>query len=253
MKSLVEPSYDQLLFTYIIIGSFTIGWWIPNALLGIIYKYNLLNNLKIQPNEKFPPSDIIWETIIHNIIQSLIIQPILAYGFMYKVFEGVISVDYPGLGAALFQFLVCFVFADGLFYWLHRLFHHPLLYKRFHKQHHRYRSTIGIAANFASPMEETIVGFGSTMAGPLLLTYFNYLHWSSLFIYLVLRYEESVEEHSGIDLWFSAWKLLRDNAHHDYHHSHNKGAYGTFPFWDRICGTDDSYLKYIAAKKDKVQ
>ena len=39
--------------------------------------------------------------------------------------------------------LLCY---DALFYWGHRLLHHPYLYKRFHKQHHEFVWTVSYAA-----------------------------------------------------------------------------------------------------------
>jgi sterol desaturase/sphingolipid hydroxylase (fatty acid hydroxylase superfamily) len=44
-----------------------------------------------------------------------------------------------------------FLVNDFLFYWAHRALHHPKLYGRIHKQHHLFKQTIGIAAEFAHP------------------------------------------------------------------------------------------------------
>ncbi len=55
------------------------------------------------------------------------------------------------------------------------------------------------------------------------------------------RHEELEQiNHSGYDL-LTPWRLLRSTRPHEYHHSHNKGAYGIFPFWDRLMGTDEAY------------
>ena len=42
-----------------------------------------------------------------------------------------------------------------LFYFAHRLFHSKALY-RFHKQHHMYRGTVGVAAEHAHPLEQIL-------------------------------------------------------------------------------------------------
>jgi len=85
------------------------------------------------------------------------------------------------------------------------------------------------------------------------------VHPMVLAVYFALRMEESVEEHSGYDVYYSPWRLIRNNDHHDFHHSHNVGSYGTFPFWDWFCGTDKAYREWKqkqtalagAQKKDK--
>ena len=63
-----------------------------------------------------------------------------------------------------------------------------------------------------------------------------------------------MEAHSGYDLWFMPFRYFpfRPSAHvQDYHHSHIKGFshhYGTvFTIWDKLCGTDLSYVAYNEA------
>ena len=39
---------------------------------------------------------------------------------------------------------------------------------------------------------------------------------------------------------------------HDFHHSHNIGAFGTMTcFWDWVCGTDKAYRLFAAKEKEK--
>lgn len=46
--------------------------------------------------------------------------------------------------------------------------------------------------------------------------------------------------------------IFKHTHRHDFHHSHNVGAYGTMTcFWDWICGTDKAYREYYARKKEK--
>ena len=42
---------------------------------------------------------------------------------------------------------------ETIFYWSHRLFHTPWLYKKFHKQHHEYQVTVTIAAIYNHPFD----------------------------------------------------------------------------------------------------
>jgi sterol desaturase/sphingolipid hydroxylase (fatty acid hydroxylase superfamily) len=43
-----------------------------------------------------------------------------------------------------FNFLLC----DLGDYFNHRLFHIPILYKNFHKQHHEFTTTVGVTASY---------------------------------------------------------------------------------------------------------
>lgn len=57
----------------------------------------------------------------------------------------------PALPKLFLQFIGLNLLQSALFYWLHRLFHHRLLY-RFHKKHHEFRTTYAFAADYMSPV-----------------------------------------------------------------------------------------------------
>jgi hypothetical protein len=48
------------------------------------------------------------------------------------------------------------VFNDVFFYLSHRIVHHKSIYGYVHKQHHTYTGTIGVAAEYASPIEQIL-------------------------------------------------------------------------------------------------
>lgn len=57
----------------------------------------------------------------------------------------------PSLPTLFFETALFFLVNDFVFYWSHRLLHHPRLYK-IHKKHHQYYVTTGLAAEFAHPV-----------------------------------------------------------------------------------------------------
>ena len=61
----------------------------------------------------------------------------------------------PSLFSIIFQIILFMTVADTIFYWTHRLLHHRALYKHIHKQHHQFKNTIGIAAEYAHPVKLT--------------------------------------------------------------------------------------------------
>jgi len=58
----------------------------------------------------------------------------------------------------------------------------------------------------------------------------------------------TAEVHSGYEIPFSPVRLFPlsgSTFFHDFHHSHNTGAYGSyFTYWDRIMKTDREFLKH---------
>lgn len=133
---------------------------------------------------------------------------------------------------------------DFSFYWLHRALHTPFFYKHIHKLHHQYKHPNSWAVEYAHPLEYAFVNALGLFLGPLLLR----PHIRTFWLWNVVRLLEGIDGHCGYDFWFSPFRYFpfRPGANvHDYHHSHNVGNYGSFfVFWDRICGTDMSFLDY---------
>ena len=173
------------------------------------------------------------------------------------------------------QIFVCIMVDDTLFYWSHRLLHHPKIYGMIHKKHHTFKHTIGIAVEYvairpphlstqrstwalfylafryAHPVEDLVSNTLSTVAGPLLLG----SHVTVFWMYSALKLWQSIDAHSGYNLPFpiSPFSFITwmDCAPaHDYHHSNNLGNFGGFfIFWDWLMGTDEKYLKHLQTKK----
>jgi len=143
--------------------------------------------------------------------------------------------------------LVFFMLAeDCSFYWMHRLVHTGFLYRKIHKQHHEFKTTVGIAATYAHFLEFIFVdaipsGLGAALIG-------NRTHVFTYYMWVFVRIVETTDGHSGFDFPWSPFRLVflgGSSSHHDYHHSHIVGNYSSFfTIWDRICGTDLAYKKY---------
>merc|ERR1712224_449646 len=100
-----------------------------------------------------------------------------------------VAAPLPTRHSIAMSMVIAHLFNDWGFYFAHRAFHHPWLYARFHKQHHTFQGTTGIAAEFASPVESILANQGPTMGGMLLFG----RHPVLVIVWLLLRLQQTYE------------------------------------------------------------
>mmetsp|Transcript_15864 Transcript_15864/g.52004 ORF Transcript_15864/g.52004 Transcript_15864/m.52004 type:complete len:135 (+) Transcript_15864:642-1046(+) len=100
-----------------------------------------------------------------------------------------------------------------------------------------------MAAEYAHPVETAFLGIG-TMLGPLLFC----RHLLTLWVWLVFRLYETVEDHSGYDVPWNLTNLIPfwgGAVHHDYHHKTFNGPYSSvLTVWDYVFGTDGDFQEH---------
>lgn len=204
---------------------------------------------RIQGKE-LPSADLVKECLTHILINHFIVQPVALY-FAYPVFErcGVdMTAPVPPISTMIRDMIVFVGVNDTLFYWGHRLLHHKSIYKYIHKQHHRFKVNIGIASEFAHPVEDLLANIIPTLGGSLVMG----SHPVTIWVWLALRIWETIDAHSGYLFGWSPFHYFDFQGgadRHDFHHSHNIGCFGSFTiFWDWITGTDKAYLDYKKGK-----
>lgn len=165
--------------------------------------------------------------------------------------------DYP-LWYALVSLPLLLVLHDAYFYWVHRLMHHPRLFRRFHLVHHRSRTPTPWAAYSFAPGEALLM----TIFVPLVTTFLP-VHVVVMFTFLAIMILRNAMGHSGVEFHPSWWvdsplDCLTTVVHHDLHHQRAKGNYGLyFTWWDRWMGTEfadyKARFREIAAEGGAVQ
>jgi len=140
---------------------------------------------------------------------------------------------------------------DFTFYWSHRFFHTPFLYKNFHKIHHEFTNTISIGALYAHPLEYILGNTLPTVYGSLILG--SHIHYSTFMLWITIRVFETIDGHCGYEFSWSPYRLLPfsgSSEYHNYHHSHNVGVFASFfTIWDTVFGTNKDYFKHKASKE----
>ncbi|HUR67069.1 MAG TPA: sterol desaturase family protein [Chitinophagaceae bacterium] len=128
---------------------------------------------------------------------------------------------------------------DTYFYWMHRLMHHPNLFRVFHLVHHRSVNPSPFAAYSFHPLEAIIE------AGIFIVFVFSIpVHLYHLLFFFLFMIIYNVYGHLGWELypkgfskhWLGKW--INTSVNHNLHHQYFKGNYGLyFLFWDRLMGT----------------
>ena len=136
-------------------------------------------------------------------------------------------------------FPLMFIVHDTYFYWMHRLMHHPKLFKRFHVVHHKSTNPSPWAA-FSFQPSEAFMEAGIFAVLIVLMP----LHLIHLFVFFLFMMVYNVYGHLGWELYpagfskHSVGKWINTSVNHNQHHQYFKGNYGLyFLFWDRVMGT----------------
>lgn len=151
------------------------------------------------------------------------------------------SLGQYGLGYIGFSFVAILILQDSYFYFIHRSFHHPLLFKLWHHGHHRSGEPTPWTS-FAFDLPEAILQ-GLFFVG---IVFVIPLHFITLIALLITMTIWAVVTHLGFDPfprsffrhWFGKW--LIGPTHHSIHHRRYRVHYGLyFTFWDQLLGTHD--------------
>lgn len=201
-----------------------------------------LRQYKLQPSKPFTAEQE-WNCFKRLMFSHFVIElPLMGVG--HYVFTHVLGMrmdlPLPSWQSTALMVLGSLVLEDFYFYWIHRLLHHPALYKHIHKMHHDHSAPFGMAAEYAHPIETIFLGIG-TFLGPL----FFGTHVFQLHVWLLVRLFQTIEAHVGYDLPWSPRQFLPfygGAEYHDFHHETFTGNYASsFIIWDYVFGTDVKY------------
>lgn len=154
------------------------------------------------------------------------------------------------------SFIAVLVLQDTYFYFIHRLFHHPLLFKHLHQGHHRSGDPTPWTSFAFDPLEalaQALFLVGVVFVIPL--------HFITLLGIIMTMTIWSVINHLGLDHFppsaLRAWlgQFCIGSTHHLIHHRRYTYHYGLyFTFWDKVLGTHDpAYGRLVDANLASLQ
>lgn len=148
------------------------------------------------------------------------------------------------LGAS---FAAILILQDTYFYFMHRLFHTPILFKWIHQGHHRSKVPTPWTS-FAFDLPEALIQ-GLFFVG---IVFLLPLHFITLIAALMTMTGWAVLTHLGFELLPPSipcpW--LIGSSHHLIHHKQYRMHYGLyFTFWDKLLGTQSPDFEKVKSSK----
>lgn len=237
MESVIEivaAIFSISLFRYVLIAG------IPFLIFYVIFSHRL-ENFRIQ-KRLAKKKDFIRE-VLHS-LQTTFIFAIIAFIVMYTPFREY-TLMYTELSSYPVWYLpvslvVSLIIHDTYFYWMHRLMHHPKIYKHTHLLHHK--------SIIPSPWASYSFGIIEAVAEGLILVLSALIlpmHNITVVLFTIVGFVINVYGHLGYEIAPRAlrrsmlFEIINTSTHHNMHHSRFIGNYGLyFRFWDKVMGTE---------------
>ncbi|XP_044133823.1 fatty acid hydroxylase domain-containing protein 2 [Bufo gargarizans] len=213
----------------------SLSFWMYNAILMMIDltgKPNFLTQYKIQIGKNDPVDP---EKLKHAVKVVLFNQFFLSFPMVFLMYPFLkwkgnpCGTELPTFHWVLLELSVFAMVEEILFFYSHRLLHHPSLYKQIHKKHHEWTAPIGVVSLYAHPVEHILSNMLPSIAGPMLMG----SHVTTIMLWFSLALFVTTISHCGYHLPF-----LPSPEFHDFHHLKFTQCYGVLGILDRLHGTD---------------
>ncbi|KAK0131154.1 Fatty acid hydroxylase domain-containing protein 2 [Merluccius polli] len=213
-------------------------FWFTNGLLLLVDltgRPSFITRYRIQVDKNIPVDQgKLWHAIKQVVFNQVFLSGPMVIGIYYLMtLRGdPCGPQLPTFHRGLMELAFCSIVEEVMFYYSHRLFHHPALYKHIHKQHHEWTAPIGVVSIYAHPLEHVFSNMLPAVSGPVILG--SHLATTSLWYCLALF--STTISHCGYHLPF-----LPSPEFHDFHHLKFNQCFGVLGVLDRLHGTDGKF------------
>lgn len=240
----MENFYAELGYRFLWIISLIGIRYFGIAGIAFLFFYVLRKRLiklpKIQPynpNSKDYFRDIgysLFTILVFALVgSSLFIPEVRSFTQIYP------EIEQFGYGYFFFSIFLIILTHDTYFYWMHRLIHHPKIFKRVHLVHHKSTNPSPWTALAFHPTEAVLEA-----AIIYIVAILFPVHRFAIFAFLMFMFVYNVYGHLGFELYPKKFhktvvgKWINTSVSHNQHHHFFHGNYGLyFLWWDRWMGT----------------
>jgi len=155
------------------------------------------------------------------------------------------TADGPGWWYNILQFPLFLVFTDLFIYLIHRGLHHPMVYKRLHKPHHKWIMPTPFASHAFHPID----GFAQSVPYHVFPFIFPLQKVAYVCMFIFINFW-TIMIHDGE--FYANNAVINGAACHSVHHfafNYNYGQYTTL--WDRLGGSYRAPDAELFQKEDK--
>ncbi|KAF2657411.1 hypothetical protein K491DRAFT_326410 [Lophiostoma macrostomum CBS 122681] len=182
------------------------------------YLKNQIRLEMIQTNKALP--------VMALFTAPLFLLEVRGYSKMYDTTE-----EGPGMWYNFIQFPFFIAFTDFFIYWIHRLEHHPRVYKYLHKPHHKWIMPTPFASHAFHPMD----GYAQSIPYHAFPFLFPLQKFAYVFLFIFINVW-TVLIHDGE--YVADNPIINGAACHTMHHLYFNYNYGQFTtLWDRLGGS----------------
>ena len=194
---------------------------------------------KLQPKHTVSARDtlVAVAVVVRNQLVSLVTGFVFAF-YVYPWRGCTVVGPFPSAIVALRDLAVFTVMEELVFYHIHRALHHPVLYKRLHKQHHDFSAPFGWCAIYSGVVEQ-LGNIAAVASGPLLMG----SHTVLTLCWVVFAMINTVNAHSGYEVWG-----MPSPRQHDWHHERFTENFGFLGVLDSWYGTNSRFLEHERAR-----
>jgi Delta7-sterol 5-desaturase len=211
-----------------------------------LFFYSTLGDVFVKRGQHLPAPS--WNSIYKDVELSVFSAAVFSVGsaFVLSAYDSgqtrlYSNIDDRGLLYLGVSYAVVLILQDAYFYFTHRLFHHPALFKWLHEGHHRSRETTPWTSFAFDPLEAVIQSL--FLVG---IVFVLPIHFITMIAILITMTVWAVVNHLRLELfsdsfphhWFGKWFI--GPAHHSVHHRKYSKHFGLYlTIWDKLLGTND--------------
>ncbi|KAM0786821.1 hypothetical protein ACM66B_002252 [Microbotryomycetes sp. NB124-2] len=197
--------------------------------------FNLAKPYKLQPDKRVPWKDykrVLWIVARNQVFVALPLTIAMATFAPLRT-----TTPLPGALETILVWTWCMLCEEAGFYYVHRTFHHPKLYKHVHKMHHQFTAPVAFASTYCTVVEHVFSNLLPNVLGVIACK----AHWSLMCMFFIGLELGTLSTHSDFNLPLNYNALL-----HDWHHYAYTENFGPTGLLDAVYGTDKNFRTWLA-------